>query len=692
MKKTIRYLLTVLGLLVALQTTAQQHAAVDDVNVFLGSSGDYGQMSPGATSAFSYLDICPQTYPHGHTGYEHLAKKVEGFTHNRFEGVGCKGSGGILLVKPFWGNDATTFELSKKAEAASPGFYKIDFQNGLKASFAVDGYQGIHQYIFPASVKEKKLWVDLSHALNHGFVDEEHQVNGRTITGWIKAKTTCSVGAYKIFYCLQFDDGVQLVSTGPHQLIATLNSVTHSTLGMHVAFSSTNIESATAKITTQSLSSLKTQSRLNWDTELSHIRVIGDPARTKLFYSLLYRAIQSPYLVSEKDGHYRAIDGSLQQSNSPVYHGWSIWDNYKTQLPLLSLAWQNRYQGIVNSIANLYRFDKKDYATMNEPANSVRTEHAGVVLLDAQKKGYTVDFKSIYNDVKKEVDSIESTSPDKKLETAYDLWAFAKIAQVTNQQNDSREYLLKSQQLYQDTWKKEFKDMRKNDVDKLPARAMYQGTVWQYRWLVPYDVKGLIDLSGGEKPFLKQLDYFFDNDLYAHSNEHDIQVPSLYNVTADLWKSQLLMHKIGLDTMVQYYFNTNERDIGASIGHIYNNRPEALLRTMDDDAGAMSSWFVMAACGMFPAAVGYPVYYLNVPYFPSVKILVGNHKYLQINVKNFSAHNCYIKQVLLNGKDLNRTWVSHNEINNGGVLEIVASAVPSNYGAANLFITDMTKD
>ena len=78
---------------------------VDLVNVFLGSSGDHGQMSPAASYPFSMLSIGPQTYPKTHTGYEYLAKKFEGFTHNRFEGVGCQGSGGNILIKPFLGND-----------------------------------------------------------------------------------------------------------------------------------------------------------------------------------------------------------------------------------------------------------------------------------------------------------------------------------------------------------------------------------------------------------------------------------------------------------------------------------------------------------------------------------------------------------------------------------------------------------
>lgn len=88
------------------QNADKQPQPASIVNVFLGSSGDHGQMSPGASSPFGLLDICPQTYPNLHMGYEHKAKTFLGFTHNRVEGVGCQGSGGYILIKPFIGDDA----------------------------------------------------------------------------------------------------------------------------------------------------------------------------------------------------------------------------------------------------------------------------------------------------------------------------------------------------------------------------------------------------------------------------------------------------------------------------------------------------------------------------------------------------------------------------------------------------------
>src|SRR5690606_7920155 len=114
-----------------------QQDPADLVNVFLGTSGDHGQLSPAASYPFSMMSIGPVTYPSTHTGYEYLAKEFLGFTHNRFEGVGCQGSGGNILVKPFLGNLPEKQKLIKVSEEANPGYYSVNFTNGIKTRFAV---------------------------------------------------------------------------------------------------------------------------------------------------------------------------------------------------------------------------------------------------------------------------------------------------------------------------------------------------------------------------------------------------------------------------------------------------------------------------------------------------------------------------------------------------------------------------
>lgn len=661
-----------------------------DVNVFLGSSGDHGQMSPAASYPFSMLSIGPQTYPNLHMGYEHKAKLFMGFTHNRFEGVGCQGSGGNILIKPIYGTDFSQCQLIKGSECAGPGFYRVNFTNGISTAIAVFKNSGIESYKF-AKGKTNGFYIDLSHTLANHFVTEEHEIKPFAISGWIASRTTCNVGTYRIYYCLKFDRPVKITVLGTHKLYAALPAAT-SAARISVGISSVDAAHAEKAIHNNSLQRQQALAQDGWNQVLNTVKVTGDPARTKLFYSLLYRTVQSPYVISEPDGVYRAIDGSLQKSNTPVYHGWSIWDNYRTQLPLLSAVFPGKYQAIINSIANLYPHGKQPYATQQEPSNSVRTEHAIVVLLDAFRKGYVVDFKSIRDSLISEESKLDFKSPDKALESSYDSWALADIMKVIGDTVLSSRYRQKALG-YETYWNKDFKDITKKDVDKVGARGLYQGTIWQYRWFVPFDVKGLIGLAGGDQAFRRQLDQFFDNDLYNAANEPDIQAPLMYNMTAQPWKSQALMHKYAADPVIQYYFNDNSRGIDPYIGQVYQNKPDAYLRTMDDDAGAMSAWYIFAACGFSPACAGWPVYYLHLPLFKKVIFNRPGGKPFTITVKNFNEGKRYIRSVKLNGKTLERNWLTHQEIMQGGNLEMIADDLPNKaWGLNNQWISSLTSN
>lgn len=165
--------------------------------------------------------------------------------------------------------------------------------------------------------------------------------------------------------------------------------------------------------------------------------------------------------------------------------------------------------------------------------------------------------------------------------------------------------------------------------------------------------------------------------MYNAANEPDIQAPVLFNSLSQPWKAQSLLHKYALDSVVQYYFNDNSRGIDPYVGLVYQNKPKAFVRTMDDDAGANSSWFVLAAVGLYPACVGSDVYYLSAPFFQNIDIQVANTKHLVIQVEKTGKDNRYIQSVELNHKLLNRLYLHQNEIIQGGLLKIVAGDKPN---------------
>ncbi|WP_298734203.1 glycoside hydrolase domain-containing protein [uncultured Chitinophaga sp.] len=665
-------------------------AALDpaaSVNVFLGTSGDHGQLSPAASYPFSMLSIGPQTYPATHTGYEYAAKRFLGFTHHRFEGVGCRGSGGNILIRPFIAADGDK-ALIKVQQSGTPGYYQVSFTNNIVAESAAGQKTGMHRYQFPAG--KNGYFIDLAHTLANKFVAEEHFTTDRTLSGWITARTTCNAGTYKLYYYLEFSQAVTWTENSAHQLTALFHTA-NDPAEIRVGMSAVSIDYARSSLFPGTFDQLRKESHEAWNRMLRKIEVSGDTAQQQLFYSLLYRTLQSPYQISETDGTYRGTDGIEKKSRDTMYNGWAIWDNYRTQLPLLSIGWPEKYKGMVSSLANLYTAGKQDYATPTEPSNTVRTEHAIVVLLDAYRKGYPFRFDLILDSLASETDRLDFSKPDKALESSYDTWAFAEILKILKKEEQHDSYLQKARD-YKKYWLKDFKNLDAKDVDKVQARNLYQGTIWQYRWFVPFDVKGLIDLTGGTSAFLSQLNQFFNNDLYNHANEPDLQAPLLYNAAGQPWKSQELVHRFTADTVVQYYFNDNSRGIDPFVDRVYKNEPKAYIRTMDDDAGAMSAWYILAACGIFPACPGWPVYYLNVPLLQTVKIHPGGKQPFEITVKNYGPDNKYIKSVTLNGKALNRIYLTHQEIMAGGKLEITASAQPETNASPEGWLSNMEDD
>jgi putative alpha-1,2-mannosidase len=521
-------------------------------------------------------------------------------------------------------------------------------------------------------------------------VAEEHEISGDTISGWVDTKTTCDKGVYRIYYAIQLSNVANITATDKHKLLVEGLKNTKE-MEVRIGFSSVNVAYAKSKIESISSSAISKQTTSQWNQLLSKIKVEGERDREDLFYSLLYRGLQAPFLISEKDGTYAAIDGTIQKSRDSIYNGWAIWDNYREQLPLLSLAYPEKYGAIVKSIANLYLYGKNNWATKHEPSPTVRTEHAIVVLLDGYKKGYAVDFSKIKDSLVAEVNRLEYNSPDKALESSYDNWALSEILKITNDTEWSEKYLKKALE-YKKYWKKDFADLTKDDIDKMPARGMYQGTVWQYRWFVPFDIKGLKDLMGGEKNYVSQLDQFFAEDNYNHANQPDLQVPGLYNASTQPWKSQKLYRNLLLDSVIQSYFNDNSKGIDSYIGRIYKNEPQAYVRTMDDDSGTMSSWFVLRSMGLSPANIGDPIYYITAPIFRKVSLQLENKKTFTIQVKNYNKNHFYIQSAMLNGKIINRNWLTQQEIRSGGTLLLETGAAPNLlWGTANQWISSSAK-
>lgn len=619
------YLLFFIGPIVFSQNNESK---LNSVNVFLGTSGDYGQLSPGASYPFSMLCLSPCTYPYNHTGYEYEADIFNGFTHTLLQGVGCKGSGGNILIKPILDDDIQT-HLLKDSQQGSPGYYGVDFDNGIKAEFTVNHNFGMHHYSFP---KKGQLYLDLSSAIQEAFIQADTKVVKDGIQGKIISKTTCSEGVSQFYFYIDFGEKSKIKKIDKYKYIVDFQS---SEVFVKVGLSSVSTEYAKKRIDNNlSFTQVYEKAKAKWYELLSRVEIQDqDIEKVDLFYSLLYRTLQAPFLISEENGVYRTIQGNIEKADFKVYNGWSIWDNYREIFPLLSILYPDIYEDIVLSVANLYPNGKKNFTTLNEPSPSVRTEHSLVVLADAINKQIKLPIDKILPYLLQEVEQLDFSSPDKALESSYDLWALSEILAKSGFKSESDFYLKKALN-YRQYWNKDFKDLSQSDVDNMQTRGLYQGTIWQYRWLVPYDINGLIGLIGSNKEFEKQLDTFFNGHYYNHANQPDLQTSNLYYTTKSSYKTQKLIHELLQGKTIQFYFNENLKGIDPYIGRIYKNQPKAFLRTMDDDLGTMSAWFVLRSLGISSACVGSDVFYLTAPIFKKVIMNLPQNRIIELTNEN----------------------------------------------------------
>jgi len=274
------------------------------------------------------------------------------------------------------------------------------------------------------------------------------------------------------------------------------------------------------------------------------------------------------------------------------------------------------------------------------------------------------------------------------LENAYDDWCLAQLAEVLGKTDDAAHFMRRAAN-YRHLFNPAIGFMAPKTVDGTwvePFHPTLSGgfagegyftemNAWTYTFHVQHDVQGLIDLMGGREAFVAKLDalfveqYIMDKPAfwgqfpdmsgligqYAHGNEPSFHVPYLYNHAGEPWKTQRRVR----DIMKIWY------DAG----------PMGLCG--DDDIGSLSSWYVFSAMGFYPVSPGRPVYDLGSPLFEKVTLSLPEGKAFTVHAKGVSDRNKYIQSATLNGKPLDRPWLWHREVVEGGTLELVMGARPN---------------
>ena len=637
------------------------------VNLFIGTSGDNGQVAPGAAAPFGMVCVCPDNDPRSHAGYDYAVTKVSGISVNRLSGVGCSGGGGNLRIRPV--APSQELHIKKSREKATPGYYSTAFTNGIKTELTATNAMAVERYKFPRSLSAA-LWIDFASTFEDVATCHYKRISETCIEGYVQAKNVCGHGCYKLYFSLNTSQPFQLEEQKETTACLTFGKKVRS-VEVRIGLSALSSELASwecARWEKMDFEDVKSRTADQWEKQLSAIDVKGGKKDDRvIFYTSLYRTYLSPADVSSPDGAYLGTDGKVYISEDfRYYSNWSLWDTFRTKFPLLVLTEPAKMRDMATSLIHLYATGKKDWSTGFESTPTVRTEHAVILLLDAYRKGITnLDFRKGYAGMKQEMERLPMRSPDQKMESAYDLWAMAKFAEIIGEKADSEQYRQRSVSLFEETWKKEFMNVTPA-FEVMKNNGLYQGTRWQYRWAAPQYIDKMIEWVGQDSLRL-QLTYFFDHHLYNQGNEPDIHVPYLFNRLGAPEKTQQIVRSLMTEPMIHKYGGNSEFKT-PYLGKAFKNAPEGYSPEMDEDDGTMSAWYVFGAMGFYPLLVGDEYYDLTSPLFDRVLLRLTNGNVLTIQTEGRKKKDAPIKSIHFNGKKIADYRISHNELIKGGEL------------------------
>jgi len=735
MNNLVQYLIPGILLLLLNACSVQPKRPVDYVDPFICTQGDHGHWLPAALVPFGLVELCPDTWPgsltadgdFAHSGYDFSDHQIRGFSHIH---RGSSGGGsihdraGFISLVPFTNALSDTFfvnpvlDFDKNAETASAGYYKTHLtQQNILAELTATVHTGFHRYTYPSGTPNRLFL----YSGKKGGSLSCTQVSPTRVEGVVGnrgfvAEFDVPVVETSLWKGVQTKLDSFRVAVTSEGFIFDFGELKNKTLQVKVGISVTGIEGARKNLETENggwdFEGIRMKAEAAWNELLSRIMISGNnEADLTIFYTALYHTCFLPQIVSDVDGLYPGLDRQLHKAEDySFYNNYAFWDSFRTKYPLYSLWIPEVYRDITQSLRDIYEqagswdpFPDTDHPPHGfcytvrgkdgyQPFTTCRHEHMLMVMTDAYVKGLT-DFplETVYPYMKHEAmiqmpakyDSIGyiPARPDQTGEYSWDNWCMAQVAKSIGHQNDYN-YFMKRSEYWRNTWDPSIKYFRAraangtwldfpDDPTVNREKYTYEGSKWHWRWNVLHNVPAMIENFGGKEAFLKELEFFFDNDLYTAGNQIDLHAPFLFNEAGAPWLTQKWVRKILTEPIVQKY-GTHNFFPEPIFDRVYKNTPDGYLEEMDCDYGCMAAWYNMSAIGLYQVCPGDPVYQLTAPIFEEVKINLDKKIYsgksFLIKAKNLSKDNIYIQSATLNGKPLNRAWISHGEIAQGGKL------------------------
>lgn len=706
--------------------TSQKENPVNFIDPFIGT-GFHGHTYPGATVPFGAVQLSPDTRAGNWdacAGYHYDDSTLTGFSHTHLSGTGCIDLGDLLIRpttqtvdpsrQPMYAPAAFRHE-DEKAEA---GYYAVLLhEEGIRAELTATAHTGVHRYTFPKESTPTVI-VDLKHSLDNEHIYESslqvvnpHEMTGmRNTRGWSDNQRI-----YFVIQCSQPFEKATLVSNQKAlegkeaegtdlQALLKFKDHTSEPIVMKVGLSIVSVENARENLQAEvegfDFDAVKQAAYHTWNDAVSAIKVEGGTEEQKTnFYTALYHSMVVPNVVSDVNGQYRRHDQTIGQlpQGAVQYSTFSLWDTFRAWNPMMTLIDTTLVTNMIHSFLHIYDASGELplWPLSAGETGTMIGYHSASVIADAYMKGirgfdaekalealvvsseknqkgadYYISKGFIPSNIKKE--SISCL-----LEFAYDDWCIAQLAQALGKQEIYDTYIRRSQQYLNvfDGATRFFRPKRMDGNWETPfnpnevGRAYTEATAWQYRFFVPHDVNGMVQLFGGKEAFTSALDDIFhtdaqvDGDLvditgligqYAHGNEPSHHIAYLYNYIGQPWKTQAMTRRL-LDEM-------------------YAPTPEGIVG--NEDCGQMSAWYILSSLGLYAVCPGSNEFTFTTPLFEKATLQLANGKTLTITA-NHPEKNLYIDKVELNGKEIETNFVTYEQLMGGGELHFSLTDQPN---------------
>ena len=686
------------------------------VNPFIGTGG-HGHVFLGANVPFGFVQLGPTNRKDGWdwcSGYHYSDSVIIGFSHLHLSGTGCADLGDIAFL-PVLDANQQRVAFSHQAEYVRPGYYSVMLNNGIRVELTATERTGLHRYTLPASASEGYLRFDLQQGIgwDEPLDCEIRQESPTVISGYRHSKGWAN--HQQVYYVAEFSRPVEVYKEEKNIKVLRFAGGDQPLL-VRVGLSAVSIERAKANLKAEQpgwdFRNTVAQADRKWEEQLQKIQVSGgNPDERTIFYTAMYHTMTAPSLFCDVDGQYRGSDGKVHQGDYVNYTTFSLWDTYRAAHPLMTLIHQDRQEDIAQTMLNIWHEQGKlpVWHLMGCETNCMVGNPAIPVLADLVLKGLTTKREEALAAMKasamlderglkllKEFGYIpcdlfsDNETVGRGLEYALADWCVARLAEQMKNKADQK-YFDQRAQSYRKYFDPKTGFMRGldskgrfsfsdasnpfNPFHSAPKNRDYtEGNAWQYTWLVPHDVHGLVSLFGNKQRFVSKLDSLFivDGDLgeeappdisgligqYAHGNEPSHHVLYLYNYVGQPWKGAQLIRR--------------------TLRELYHNAPDGL--SGNEDVGQMSAWYILSAMGIYQVEPAGGKYVFGTPLFPEVTMNVGHGKTFTIRAIDVSDQNIYIQNARLNGKPYARSYIMYDDIVRGGTLEFQMGPQPSNFG------------